>query len=352
MLRPIRFVRRVLALVLPLALVLALVLPLALVLVLAPAARAQDANDLSGGDFDKGGRTAMQFLKIGVGARQAALGEASVALVRDATAAFWNPAGIVGIARYEAAFSYTRWLADMNMMAAVVGGRVGGVGTFALSLAALDYGDIPEAVLNGQPDPRTGNSVSGGDFLVGLSYARYFTDRLSIGVGAKYLHETLWDYAAGTFAFDVGTNYEVGYRGLRLAMAAQNFAGSVNWLNEDETDRVEGYDLPLVFRVGLSGNLAGENGFIGLGGPHRVTGTVEAINTNDYGERLHVGAEYVFDELFALRGGYRLNYAEGNWAVGAGLSPRLGAVQARIDYAYVGYEFLAAPHRLTVALAF
>ncbi len=306
------------------------------------------------GDFNKGGRTAFQFLKIGAGARQAALGEASVAIVRDVTAAYWNPAGISGIERYEAAFSYTRWLADMNYAAAAVGGRVGGIGTFALTLAALDYGDLPEAVIiPGGGDGRTGESFSGSDLLVGLAVARDFTDRLSIGVGVKYLHESLWDYSASTVAFDVGTYYTVGYRGIQLAMSAQNFAGSVGWLDEGTADRTEGYDLPLVFRVGVSANLVGTNAFVGLDGPHRVVGSIEAINTNDFSERLHLGAEYVYDDLFAVRGGYRLNYAEGNWSLGAGLTPpAVGGVRMRVDYAYVGYEFLSAPHRFTVAFAF
>jgi hypothetical protein len=326
------------------------------VAVLALPAAAQDDDPPSldqEDDFNKGGRTAFQFLKIGVGARQAALGEASAALVRDVSAAFWNPGGISGIARYEASFTYTRWLADMNYAGAAVGARVQGIGTFALAVAALDYGDIPEAVLGtGANDPRTGNTFSGGDFMAGLTYARDFTDRLAIGVGVKYLHENLWDYSAGTVAFDVGTSYRVGLRGLQLAMAAQNFAGSVNWQADSLTDRTEGYDLPLVFRVGVSGDVVGPDGLVQMRGPHRLSAAVEAINTNDFSERLHVGAEYTFDDLFALRGGYRMNYAEGNWSVGAGFSPTVGDLRLRVDYAYVGYEFLSAPHRFSIGFAF
>lgn len=320
-----------------------------------PAAAQDDGEPTldQGDDFNKGGRTAFQFLKIGVGARQAALGEASVALVRDVSAAFWNPGGISGIAHYEASLTYTRWLADMNYAGAALGARVDGIGTFALSVAALDYGDIPESVLGtGSNDPRTGNTFSGGDFMAGLAYARDFTDRLAIGVGVKYLHETLWDYSAGTVAFDVGTSYRVGYRGLQLAMAAQNFSGAVSWRADTLAAQPDGYDLPLIFRVGVSGDVVGADGFVQMDGPHRLVAAVEAINTNDFSERLHVGAEYTFNDLFALRGGYRLGYAEGSWSVGAGLTPTVGDTRLRVDYAYVGYEFLSAPHRFSVGFAF
>lgn len=327
---------------------LALVLGLA-----APDAQAQTEELEQDGDFNKGGRTAFQFLKIGIGARQAALGEASIATVRDVNSAFWNPAGISGIERYEASFSYTRWLAEMNYVGGAVGGRWDGIGTFALSIAALDYGDIPEAVVGTGGDGRTGETFSGGDFLLGLSYAREFTDRLAIGVSVKYLKESLFDYSENTVAFDVGTTYDVGYNGLQLAMSAQNFGGSVRFLDEDQADRQEGYDIPLVFRVGLSGALVGpSDAFVQMPGPHSVTLSAEAINTNDFNERLHFGLEYTFNELFVLRGGYRLNYDEGNWSLGAGLNPEVGGVRMRFDYAYVGYSFLAAPQRLSVSFAF
>ncbi len=302
--------------------------------------------------FNRGGRTAFQFLKIGVGARQAALGEASVALVRDASSAFWNPAGLAGIERTAASLSYTNWFAGMNYGGVAVGHRVQGVGTFALSVAALDYGDIPEAVVDGSADGRTGNAVSGGDFLAGVSYAREFTDRLAIGASVKYMRETLWEYGAGAVAFDVGTNYDVGYRGIRLAMSAQNLGGSVSWLPDSLSDRTEGYDLPLTFRVGVSGALVGPDALVAMDGPHRLSGAVEAINTNDYNERLHVGAEYTFNDLLAVRGGYRFNYDEGNWSAGVGLTPRAGNVRLSVDYAYVGYAFLDAPHRFTVSFRY
>ena len=330
---------------------------------------AQDVDLDGGGAFNKGGRTALQFLKIGLGARQAALGEASIAAVRDVNAVFWNPAGLAGIARFEASFSYVRWLADLNYVAGTVGARWDRVGVFALSVAALDYGDIDEALVTsptGGNDTRTGNTFSGSDLLVGLTYTRAFTDRLALGVTAKYIREDLFtggggcrvtgegealDCAAATFAFDVGTNYDLRYNGLRLAMSAQNFGGSVDYLGEAGS-RSEGFDIPLLFRIGLAADLAGaQDAFVALGPMHRVTVMAEAINTNDFSERLHVGAEYWFGGFLALRGGYRFNYAEGNLALGFGLDTGVGDLAARLDYAYVNYAFLDAPHRFSLTLA-
>lgn len=301
-------------------------------------------------DFNKGGRTSFQFLKIGMGARQSAIGEASIAAVEDVNAVFWNPAGLRGVASMEASFSYVQWLADMKYAAGAVGYNWDGIGVFALSIASLDYGSIPEALVTGAGnDTRTGNDVSGSDFMAGLSYSRPMTDRLSLGVTVKYLHESLWEYSANTLAFDVGTAFDLGYNGIKLAMAAQNFGGAVKYL--DVSDREAGYDLPLMFRIGLSAAvLGGNDAFLTSSPMHRLIVSAEAINTNDFSERLHLGGEYWFSDFLALRAGYRMNYAEGNWSLGFGLSPSLAGMEVRLDYAYVAYEFLDAPHRFTLTV--
>ncbi len=306
-------------------------------------------------DFNKGGRTSLQFLKIGMGARQSALGEASIALVRDVNAVFWNPANISGIESTEVSFSYVRWLADMNYVAGALGYRLGTFGILAGYVGSLDYGDIPEALAasgSGSNDTRTGNTFSGGDLVAGLTFSREFTDRLSVGMSAKFLRETLWDFDASTFAFDVGTNYDLGYKGVRLAMSAQNFGGDVEYL--DQGSQSEAFDVPIVFRIGLSANVfsGSESALVDMGPSHRMRVGFEAINTNDFSERVHVGGEYLFAGLIALRGGYRFNYAEGNLSLGFGISPSIGDLEARIDYSYVQYDFLNAPHRFSLTLAF
>jgi hypothetical protein len=304
--------------------------------------------------FNKGGRTAMQFLKIGVGARQVATGEACIASVQDVNAAFWNPAGIGGIQNAEASFSYASWFADLSYLSGAVAFRWDGVGVFAVSYATLDYGSLDEALVTvsgGGSDTRTGNTFSGGDLMVGLSFSRAFTPNLHIGGTAKLIREKLFLYSEQVVAFDVGTFYDTYYNGIRIAMSAQNFAGSVKWL--ENSDREEGYDIPLVFRIGTSANIVGAgNAFADFGDQHRLTVNLDAIHTNDYIGRFHVGGEYEFSEFLSLRGGYRFNYDEGNLAVGFGLKQQLGGMQLRFDYAYVSFKYLDSPHRLTLSMAF
>ena len=59
--------------------------------------------------------TAMgQFLKIGVGGRAASMGEAFVAVANDASALYWNPAGITQLEKNQVIFSRTNWPVDVR----------------------------------------------------------------------------------------------------------------------------------------------------------------------------------------------------------------------------------------------
>lgn len=311
-------------------------------------------TDAGGQTFNKGGRTAMQFLKIGIGARQVALGEACIASVQDINAVFWNPAAITAIQNTEASFSYASWFADLSYLAGAVGFRWGDIGTFALSYASLDYGQIDEALVSvsgGSSDTRTGKTFSGGDILLGLSYSKEFSTNLSIGGTAKLIHENLFVYSERVFAFDVGTFYDTHFKGIRIAMAAQNFAGSVKWLGT--SDREEGYDIPLIFRIGTSANLVGaENAFLNAGEIHRLRLNVDALHTNDYAGRFHLGGEYEFSGFLSVRGGYKFNYDEGNMSFGIGMQQEFSGMHLRLDYAYVSFTYLESPHRLTLSVAF
>ena len=302
--------------------------------------------------FNKAGRTSFQFLKIGIGAQQTALGEATIAYIRDVNTAFWNPAGISGIQSTEASFSYARWFADMTYIAGAAGIRWRDVGVFAIGYSSLGYGAIPEAFATGSSsDTRTGSTFTGSDMMLSASFAHEFSEALSIGVTAKYVQEKLYTYSTSLVAFDVGTYYDTGLKGIRFAMSFQNFGKSVKFLSM--SDREEGYDIPLVYRVGTSVNIIdGENGFINAGPDHRFVFCFESVNSNDYGERWHIGGEYAFQKFLFLRGGYRFNYDEGNLSLGIGLRQKVADKDLRLDYAYVSYQYLESPHRITLSVGF
>ncbi|HKB85069.1 MAG TPA: PorV/PorQ family protein [Ignavibacteriaceae bacterium] len=313
-------------------------------------------SQLSFGQFNKAGRTAMQFLKIGNGSRQVAMGEAAIAGVQDVNSIFWNPAAITGIQNAEAAFNYNHWIADLKVLSGAVGYNLDGIATFAVDYISLDYGDIAEALTtssSGGVDTRTGTFFSGSDVMMGFGIAKQFTDKLSIGIHVKYIQEKLYVYSSSLWGFDVGSFYNTGWRGVRIAMSAQNFSTQARFLHTQQEEQ-QTYEIPLVYRIGVSMDLmGGQDLFLG-GDPdqHKITFNVDAVHTNDYKERLMLGLEYKVFNIFSLRGGYKLNYDEGNLSFGAGVDYVIEGVRVNFDYAYVSYDFLESPNRFTVSLGF
>lgn len=314
-------------------------------------------SNQSYGQFSKAGRTTYQFLKIGVSARASGMGEAIIANTQDVNSVFWNPAAITQIENLQASFNYVKWIADLNIMAGAIGYKIPGIATVSLNYIGLNYGNIQEALVvpqAGKADTRTGTTFSGKDLAIGFSVAREFTDRLSIGVNVKYLREDLYTLSNSMWSLDVGTYYNTGWKGIRIAMTAQNFSKQARWLDTKEESQ-QSYELPLLFRIGTSIDLMGGTDLLLGGDPTRgkLSLNIDAVHSNDYAERLNIGGEYLLLNTLALRAGYRINYDEGNLGFGIGINTeQFSGLKLQLDYSYVKYDFLDSPHRFTLMFAF
>ncbi|MCW8803743.1 MAG: UPF0164 family protein, partial [Ignavibacteriaceae bacterium] len=91
----------------------------------------------------RAGISTAQFLKIGVGGRAAALGESFVAISDDASALYWNPAGLAQFKTNEVIFSHNIWLVDINhdFLGAVY--HLDSDNTFGISLTSLSMDKMP-----------------------------------------------------------------------------------------------------------------------------------------------------------------------------------------------------------------
>jgi hypothetical protein len=61
----------------------------------------------------RAGISTAQFLKIGVGGRATAMGDAFVAISDDVSSLYWNPAGLVLSKKNEIIFSHNTWVVDI-----------------------------------------------------------------------------------------------------------------------------------------------------------------------------------------------------------------------------------------------
>jgi len=288
-----------------------------------------------GFDFSKSGTAGLQFLKIGIGAKETAMGEAVASLVNNANSVFWNPSGIAFIENYEVSLSHNSWLASSKHNSVVFAFHLMSF-VFAVSAATLQIKEFEETTAL-MPDG-TGRMVSAGDYVFGLAAARRFTDRLSIGLQVKYVHEKLDDYSINNVLFDVGAVYATGFRDLTLGFSLQHFGPDMRLLNQD-------FRTPLLFRLSASDKLMINEDFV-------LTGAAELVHPTDNNEWVNIGVELQLLKYVALRGGHRINVDEGKWSFGLGITPPIfGGISTRFDYAFVLSEnIFDNVHRFSVMI--
>jgi hypothetical protein len=213
-------------------------------------------------------------------------------------------------------------------------------GAIGITLRSLYMDPMVETTAY-QPDPfvGTGRTFDAGYMSAGLTYARSFTDKFSAGVTAHFIHEGLADLSQNTYAFDLGTLYDVGTMGMRIGMAISNMGTDVTFIERSAR-------IPSVFRVGTAATLF-------QNADQKLMGSFEFSHPPDNSERLNVGAEYAFHNYVFLRGGYNVNYDAEGIAGGLGFRfPVSFAGTADFDYAYTDMKILGAAHRFSLKFAF
>ena len=152
------------------------------------------------------GTAAAPELLIPVGARDIALGGASIASSTGIEALHWNPAGL---ARSEssasAMFSTMSYIADINVNYLALSANFAKLGQLAVSLKALDIGDIPITTVS-QPDG-TGGTYTPTFLTLGVSFARALTDRIFLGTTVHYISEDVGRVDATSVSFSAGLQY-------------------------------------------------------------------------------------------------------------------------------------------------
>ena len=307
------------------------------------------------------GTAGAQFLKIPAGARAAAMSCAFVSNANDVSSLFWNPAGIVNVKSTGLSFSHTTWWATIQVNQAALVQSSEDLGSIGLSFTALSM-DKMEITTEDMPEG-TGQTFDAQDLMVGLSYARKLTESFSVGVTAKYVQQRIWNESASGVAFDVGTQYRIGFRDLTIGMSMTNFGGDLTYDGRDlavkyDTDprnaaerlvpamlAPDGYPLPLHFQVGLSISPYMSEDF-------SVLVAADVAHPNDNKERVNVGVEVAMFRQFFLRGGYRFGYDIEKASLGAGVALPLGGLNIAVDYAYAVYDLLPNISWLSVGMTF
>ncbi|OGS49479.1 MAG: hypothetical protein A3J79_13345 [Elusimicrobia bacterium RIFOXYB2_FULL_62_6] len=299
------------------------------------------AANLSAGNFSSGaiGTTGAGFLNLGMGARAIAMGGAYSAVADDASAAYWNPAGLVRSEGASFMFMHASYLSGISFDYLSFAASKGS-SAFGGSIGYMNAGSIAQTDNNGAAL----GSYQPRDYYGTVSYAADLdaigaeTGRYSAGLSAKYLSSTIIE-KAGAVAFDAGLTgrFEIAGAPLKVGFVAQNFGPGMKYKNVTDP-------LPTTYKLGAAA---------GVSGKWLLSAELAAPRGNS--PYLCAGAEhtaYSSDNLtVALRTGLSsltLSGLSGLNGLSAGMG--LGFSRVSVDYSVVLFGELGMAHRLSMTL--
>jgi len=274
------------------------------------------------------GASAVDFLRIGVSARNAATGGAFSAVSEGPFAGYYNPAGLAATDNIQLAGMHAEWLMDLRYeylgVALPVGNKTGlGFAFSYLSLGSIEgYSDV---------NIPTGD-IKAYDLASVVSLGHEFSQKFSAGVGVKGITEKLDDVQAFGFAFDIGAQYRL--QNITAGFSLMNIGPKMKYDNAS-------FSLPTTANLGAAYYPFAYNAAFLAG--------VEIPYSGD--PNFKFGLEYNISRMFALRSGYDTQERADNQnglSFGAGMMIGSG----NIDYAYNLNNALGGAHQISFSWGF
>ncbi|MHB0997520.1 MAG: PorV/PorQ family protein [Elusimicrobiales bacterium] len=285
------------------------------------------------------GTTTADFLNLPVGARAAGMGGAYSAIAEEASAVYWNPAGLVQIPKLSAVFMRAQYVEDISYQYAAYAHRLSYDSVLAGSILMTDIGSITRTDVSGN----NLGAFTPRDQVVTVSYSKAvleFSDKdidVSVGVSAKYIKSKIVE-SAHSYAGDIGImTYNFGDIPYRLAVTATNMGGGLSYADESNP-------LPLTLKLGGALNpfknmlVAADVVFPKHNRPNLLLGTELATAPNEL-------------TRLCVRGGLNAQQMRDGLT---GFTMGLGATLHffSLDYAFVPMGELGTTHRISLTFDF
>lgn len=237
---------------------------------------------------------AARYLRIGVGARALGMGGAFVSICDDASATYWNPAGLTQLTQRQitsmaSLMSLDRKYNFLNYVTPLQNKTIG------VSLINFGVGDLREIIKTPEGWDKELGEFDDTENTFMLSGAQKLNDKLAIGVNLKYLtqgmntqqHHPKGRNKASGMGIDVGGLYKVSDN-VKVGLMLQDVRSYLTW-ETDHTDR-----LPVVVKLGVSTKLFDEK--------LTLAADVEQVEDN-HKTKIHAGLEYWLKENLGIRAG-------------------------------------------------
>lgn len=223
---------------------------------------------VSAGNEDRVGSAGASELLINPWARSSAFGDAGIACVNGLEATFTNIAGLAFTDKTQIKFNYSNWMgnAGISLNSAGLAQRISESDVLAVSVQAMNYGDIMRTTVN-NPEGNIGTfSPRANVFNVG--YARSFSKSIYGGINFKVYSESISNLKATGVAIDAGIRYVSGEQDqLKFGIALKNVGptmkfegdGLIQQINYVSTgfvatleERSQKFEMPSLLSIGGS----------------------------------------------------------------------------------------------------
>ena len=317
--------------------------------------------------FAEDGSHAAEFLSHGVGARALGMGSAFVSIADDATAAYWNPAGLAKVDRHAFSIMYSdsfgageggflnKGIVEYNFVNYVH--QIGGFGSIGISWIRLGVDDIPLTTFtdtngNGLDDdyleldgipgksendgqyfepPTVKEYFSNTDNALLISYARKISSQFSVGANFKFLKQSIYENTGSGTGLDLGFMLSP-FVGFHIGGMLEDATGTqVRW----DTDAEPTFTRSPRLRFGASYQRA-----LPVLGNITVSADMQT-NRRDLAQEnqssrplFRLGAEYWLLNVVAFRVGTEAE----KLALGAGLRLGMGEATMFADYAFNAHD--------------
>jgi len=259
------------------------------------------------------------YLRMGLGARAVAMGDAAVANPQDGFGVYYNPAGLPYLKNKHLSVTYS--FLSLDRQSHFVGLAFPLKPTAGLGISWLHAGvkDIVGRTMTGMPDE---TYATGEDVFI-LSFANAFLPRLSFGLNFKILRNNLLDLQATGLGFDFSVLLQPLPR-FSLGLQFKDIGASYTWNTQSLFDE-EGANykerFPQILKTGIAFRPNAQ---------YLFEGDVEISDQKVY--LVHFGGEYKYRDLVYCRAGMNNK----NPTFGAGLTYGfLAHTDTQLDYCYV-----------------
>ncbi|MBN2367275.1 MAG: PorV/PorQ family protein [Calditrichaeota bacterium] len=264
------------------------------------------------------------YLHMGVGAQALSLGKAYTALASDATAIYWNPAGLAIQNPYQVYFMHSVLFFDTNFDYLAGSLPTRSMGSFGLGILYLNSGSFDQRNELNQELGSFGIS----DMAFMLSWAKELFPNFSAGINYKLVTQNVLDYSGTGHGFDLGLRTRLFDRLETGVMVMNLLTPKMKLAYESET-------YPMQVRVGAAMPFL-ENKLIVSMDIAKIIGWESAI--------LNIGTEYRAMENLSIRGGVN----NGRVTLGLGFTWN----QVGVDYGHKNVSEFGLNHTFAVKYAF